>query len=83
MTTEEIHAELARIDAAVNAGIIKKDAVHEAAETALFTDSNPGFCIECGVEHSDCEPDMRDGECESCGARAVFGAQELILSWSF
>jgi hypothetical protein len=80
-TEDEVRVELARINAALAAGIINRDKVQEAAETSVFTDSHPGFCIACGLEHDGCEPDMRDGECEGCGASAVFGAQELMLSW--
>lgn len=38
-----------------------------------------GFCIECGAARDCCEPDARRYECEICGARAVYGAEELIL----
>lgn len=82
-TDKEIRAELARINEAVQSGVIKKGDVQEAAETSIYTDANPGFCIACGLQHTGCEPDMRDGECESCGSKAVFGAQELMMSWGF
>lgn len=51
------------------------DAVHREMETL----DNPGFCIACGVEADGCEPDARKYECESCGERAVYGAQELLM----
>ena len=38
-----------------------------------------GFCIACGEEAHGVEPDMRRGECESCGEKKVFGAEELII----
>ena len=38
-----------------------------------------GFCVECGAEAYGVEPDARKYECESCGARAVYGAEELLL----
>lgn len=38
-----------------------------------------GFCLKCGNEQSGCEPDARGYECEACGARAVYGAEELVL----
>jgi hypothetical protein len=41
---------------------------------------DPGFCLICGVEHCGCETDARDYECESCGAPAVYGAEELLLA---
>lgn len=52
----------------------------EAVERRMTTLDNPGFCIDCGLEHHSCEPDMRKGTCESCGARAVYGADELLFS---
>lgn len=46
---------------------------------AVEADDNIGFCIECGEEHYYIEPDARKYECENCGARAVYGAQELLM----
>jgi hypothetical protein len=40
---------------------------------------NPGFCIACGEEHYECEPDARNYKCEACGQRQVFGAEEILL----
>lgn len=42
-------------------------------------DDNTGLCIKCGAEQSGCEPDARWFHCDACGARAVFGAEELLL----
>ncbi len=39
----------------------------------------PGFCLGCGAEADGCEPDAREYECESCGARKVYGAEELLM----
>jgi hypothetical protein len=38
-----------------------------------------GFCIACGLEHMGIEPDARRYPCESCGEKAVYGAQELLF----
>lgn len=38
-----------------------------------------GFCLACGNEQSGCEPDGRKLMCESCGARKVYGLEELAL----
>jgi len=38
-----------------------------------------GYCIECGAERECCEPDAREYECEECGSRSVYGAEELLL----
>ncbi|MDP3598442.1 MAG: hypothetical protein Q8S75_15770 [Nitrospirota bacterium] len=39
-----------------------------------------GFCLACGEESSDVEPDARDYRCEDCGATQVYGAEEIIIS---
>lgn len=54
---------------------ILMDAV-ERRETSL---DNPGFCTKCGEESFDCEPDMRDGDCESCGAKGTVKSPEVLL----
>jgi hypothetical protein len=51
------------------------DRVIEAVEL----DDNIGICLACGEEQGGCEPDARNYECESCGEKQVFGAEELIV----
>jgi len=51
------------------------DTIVEAAES----DDGRGFCLACGEEHYDIEPDAREYLCESCGADEVYGAEELLL----
>ena len=58
---------------------ITAERIGEAVERELTSLDNPGFCINCGEEAMGCEPDARQYECESCGVRAVYGAQELLL----
>jgi hypothetical protein len=55
------------------------DQVVEAVERRMTSLDNPGFCIVCGAEADGCEPDARKYECESCGKRGVYGAEELLL----
>ena len=55
------------------------DRVTEAARREMFGTDNPGFCIACGEEAEGCELDARNYTCDSCGARKVFGASELLL----
>jgi hypothetical protein len=55
-------------------------AVQQAVERSYETLDNPGFCIRCGCEVDGVEPDARKLECEGCGARAVYGAEELFMS---
>lgn len=38
-----------------------------------------GFCLDCGAEAYNVEPDARGYACESCNAHRVFGAQEMLL----
>lgn len=47
---------------------------------AVEEDDNIGFCTACGEQAYGVEPDARNYECESCGAKKVFGAEELLLS---
>lgn len=37
-----------------------------------------GLCADCGEEREMCEPDAREYSCESCGLRAVFGAESYL-----
>lgn len=38
-----------------------------------------GFCLACGLEVNNVEPDARQYPCEACGARKVYGLEELAL----
>jgi len=41
---------------------------------------NDGLCLECGEwSCGGCEPDAEEYECESCGCRAVCGADQALL----
>jgi hypothetical protein len=59
---------------------ITAERVAEAIERELTSLDNPGFCLLCGAEADGCEPDARGYECESCGERAVYGAQEILIA---
>jgi len=52
----------------------------EVIQAAINNQS--GFCIDCGSEHSNCEPDARERECETCGKRSIYGAEEMSQSWA-
>lgn len=58
---------------------ITVERITEAAERAMTSLDNPGFCTACGEEADECEPDAREYKCESCGAHAVYGAEELLM----
>lgn len=49
------------------------------AEYAALAENYGGFCVECGDEAYGVEPDARRYQCESCGARAVYGVEELLI----
>lgn len=42
-------------------------------------DDGSGICLACGEDASGCEPDARNYPCESCGARKVYGAEEILI----
>jgi len=46
---------------------------------AVEEDDCLGFCLACGEQASGVEPDAREYQCESCGQRKVYGAEELLL----
>lgn len=46
---------------------------------ALTDDELTGFCLACGEEAFNVEPDARRYPCECCDARQVYGAQELLF----
>lgn len=58
---------------------ITLDLIMDACERRNMTLDNPGFCVACGNEQDGCEPDARKYKCESCGERAVYGAEELAM----
>lgn len=48
-------------------------------EIESATNDSQGFCLACGELNDMVEPDARHYECEVCGSRQVFGAEELVL----
>lgn len=59
---------------------ITEDRVIDAVERTMHDLENVGFCIECGEEADSCEPDAENYKCEVCGARQVFGAEQVLLN---
>ena len=59
--------------------ILDTQAILEAAEDSMFGMENIGFCIACGAEHYEGEPDACNYECEECGKHQVYGAPELVI----
>jgi hypothetical protein len=51
-----------------------------SAELMEHAEEYDGFCITCGEwTGGGCEPDAREYQCEACGRRTVYGAEELIF----
>jgi hypothetical protein len=48
---------------------------------AVENDDNLGFCLQCGAERGQCEPDAREYKCEECGASKVYGAEEILIMY--
>jgi hypothetical protein len=47
---------------------------------AIESGESVGFCKECGAETDGVEPDARNYHCDSCGAMAVYGAEEMLIA---
>ena len=47
---------------------------------AQMSENYGGYCTQCGDEAAGVEPDARQYVCESCGERAVYGIEELLIS---
>jgi predicted amidophosphoribosyltransferase len=53
--------------------------IMDAVRREMFGTDNPGFCIACGADHHECEPDAREYVCDNCGKPTVYGAAELLM----
>lgn len=62
---------------------ITEAVVLEACERRQTSLDNPGFCLACGFEAEGVEPDARRYECESCGERKVYGAEEPLIQEAY
>lgn len=58
---------------------ITQERIIAAVESSLMDTEQPGFCIDCGADQSPVEPDAKNYVCETCGARSVFGAEQIML----
>jgi len=56
------------------------DAIRENNGNAC---TNWGFCLACGMQQEGYEPDARHYECEDCGKRQVFGAEEILIMGAY
>jgi len=48
-------------------------AMIEADDTAV------GFCVACGAECEQCEPDTQERPCDVCGSDSVYGAEQIVI----
>jgi len=58
---------------------VTADRIIEACERRNSSLDNPGICLACGADADGCEPDARKYECEACGEKQVYGAEELVM----
>ena len=49
------------------------------ADRLMTLSDYPGFCLACGSDHDNVEPDARKYHCTDCGAHNVYGIEELVL----
>ena len=52
-------------------------------KNAAESGDSMGFCLACGAEAYGVEPDAREYECEECGEKKVYGAEELLVMYAF
>ena len=52
--------------------------IDQMAEIAVG-DDGLGLCLHCGQQAADIQADARKYRCETCGTKAVYGADELAL----
>ena len=55
------------------------DRLMEAANRRHYSLDNPGFCIACGAQQNNCEPDAVNYKCDNCGEKAVAAPESLLL----
>ena len=48
---------------------------------AVQSDNYLGFCLACGSEAYNVEPDAREYKCEACGEKKVYGAEEILMMY--
>lgn len=58
---------------------LPKNLTFDIILSAAEEDDNIGFCLNCGEEVYDVEPDARRYTCENCNSPCVYGAAEILL----
>jgi hypothetical protein len=80
ITPAQARAQLRRDHFAHIHPSITAERVTDAVERQFTSLDNPGFCLACGADAEGCEPDAQQYDCESCGAAAVYGAEEILIA---
>lgn len=60
-------------------GPVKNEVTFDQIVEAIKSGDYVGFCLACGAEAYGVEPDAHEYTCESCGAKKVYGAEELLI----
>ncbi len=50
-----------------------------AGEYRAYVNDSYGFCLSCGAEHSQIEPDAEGYSCDSCEEPEVMGIENMLL----
>lgn len=58
---------------------VHKDITWKRIQEAIEEGNNIGFCINCGEEAFQIEPDAREYECWFCEESSVYGAEEILM----
>jgi Zn finger protein HypA/HybF involved in hydrogenase expression len=58
---------------------IHSDVTIDRVVELIEEDDNTGLCLACGAERPNTEPDARRYECDECGAKQVYGAEQILL----
>ncbi len=64
-----------KVDSSINIAKVTTQDILDA----VMRDDHRGFCLSCGEEAFNVEPDARKYECDTCGERQVYGAEELLI----
>jgi hypothetical protein len=59
--------------------IVPKPCPQSLVEESFYGTSSPGWCLACGEQADEVEPDARRYQCDACGLHQVFGAEECCL----
>lgn len=58
----------------------RSDLIDQALELLDAGEDTTGICTQCGFEQDGVEPDAEGYTCENCGAVAVSGAEQILLT---